>query len=529
MRERSQLMKFIKLLFCLLLFTSIIGCSSKLKEEKTIKEVAIKDKLFYSQENYYPTKEWRKSIPEVQGMDSTQLADLFNEINESYPSVNSTIVIRNGYIVAEMYRNGYSADIKQYIYSATKSILSGLVGIAYDQGLVSLDEKITDIFSNRNIRELEERKKKITVEHLLMMREGLDQADHITYGELLTSDDPVQFILDLPMREEPGLTLNYNSSNSHLLSAIIQEKSGMTTTDFAQRYLFEPLGIQNYYFADLQGVALGSNGLMMTPRDVAKIGELYLNDGEWEGKQILSKDWIKASTTTNFDDKLLRSFYGYHWYIDEFQGQPVYYAAGSFGQYLFIVPELDIVAVFTAGKDSPVGFESLIDLVEPYIMDAVVSDEMIKENQKGYKSLTIATKEKQKEYTFHNTKTFPSTIERIQKKSYKLSPNNYDYEKLSMIFEKENAELSIQYKNGKTEVLDIGFSNFIVNQVDDSHVSVKSNWEDEHTLKINFRILEALFDYSWTIQFDENFQSFKLKELSENGEVTIIGKMDNNS
>jgi len=496
-----------------------------MKKSQQVEGIELDD-IYRTQEKYYPTKNWRVSTPEAQGMDSSKLAELFDKINDAYPFVNSTLILRNGYIVAEKYNNGYSPNIKQYIYSATKSILSGIVGIALDQELIHLDDKITDIFSDRDIKEPDERKNKITIEHLLQMRDGFNYNDNQMYGSLLASEDPIQFVLDLPMKEEPGFSLNYNSANSHLLSAIVQEKSGMKTDEFAKEHLFEPLGISNYYFAELQGVSLGANGLMLTPRDFAKFGQLYLNGGEWEGKQIISKEWIKASTSNTSDEKMYRSYYGYHWYVNDIDGQPVYYALGSFGQFLFVLPELNIVVVSTAGKDAPPGFDGLIDLIEPYIIGSVTSDESIKENNEGYEALLAASQNNPEKIEVATTQIFTNSINEVNDIWYSLDSNKYDYKNISMTFDKERAKFSIEMFDDITETIDIGFNQPIVNNTKDGYITATGNWEDKYTLKIMYKHLEALYDYSWTIKFSENYQNIELKEVSEYEIINIKGKVN---
>jgi CubicO group peptidase (beta-lactamase class C family) len=166
-----------------------------------------------------------------------------------------------------------------------------------------------------------------------------------TTPEMMQASDWVQFVLDRPMAEEPGTRWNYNSGASHLLSAIIQETTGMTALEFAQEHLFGPLGISEVVWSGgNQGRNYGASRLQMTPHDMAKFGYLYLNEGLWDGKQIVPTTWVNASTTNHSPTPQI--YYGYQWWVMPWAGY--YSAIGARGQYITVLPELDMVVVFTS-------------------------------------------------------------------------------------------------------------------------------------------------------------------------------------
>jgi CubicO group peptidase (beta-lactamase class C family) len=186
------------------------------------------------------------------------------------------------------------------------------------------------------------------VEDLLTMSSGLGWVEgDDTYRQMYASSrDWVQFVLDLPMKADPGRRFNYSSGNSHILSAIIQAKSGMKASEFAQAHLFGPLGIHGWFWEqDPAGMAIGGWGLRLPPREMAKLGYLYLHNGMWDGKQIVPASWVRSSTEKHIATDGAWD-YGYQWWVDP--RVPMYAALGRFGQSIFVVPRLDMVAVFTA-------------------------------------------------------------------------------------------------------------------------------------------------------------------------------------
>ena len=206
----------------------------------------------------------------------------------------------------------------------------------------------------------------MTVEHLLTMRSGTDCTDPASWEMLIKSPDWVQFALDLPMVQSPGVQWAYCTGCSHLLSAIVQKTSGMNTLDFADRYLFKPLGISDFKWTlDPAGTPAGGAGLHLRPRDMAKLGYLYLRKGQWDGQQIVSSEWVEKATQTHADlDVNVHFEYGYHWFTHP--AMVGYAALGDLGQIILVIPESDLVIVTTAATE-----ESIFELIEQYILPAV--------------------------------------------------------------------------------------------------------------------------------------------------------------
>jgi len=309
--------------------------------------------------SYWPGEDWRASTAEEQGIDSTLILQMLQEIRGENIDIHSVLLVRNGYLVTEAYIDPYNREMKHPVFSATKSIISLLTGIAIEEGYIkNVDQKVIDFFPDitQNVSDIY--LPDLTLEHLLTMSAGFHTRT-IPYAEVLQqkdeSFDTVEHILTYnSILEKPGTTFFYDSGGPHVLSAIIQQTTGMTTREYAQEKLFDPLSISEITWqTDPRGIPLGCTGLELSPRDMAKLGYLYLNHGQWEGEQIVPADWVEKSTTKHMETKGLMNEaeddgYGYFWWIDEYGG---YSAHGFGGQYIFVVPNNGrICAACSPGK-----------------------------------------------------------------------------------------------------------------------------------------------------------------------------------
>ena len=349
-------MKKLLVFFTVLMLVSVVvGCTQK-AVSPTTPVVPLTTAASPEHRPYWPTQEWQVTTPEKQGMDSAILDRISGYVKDSGFEVNSVIVIRHGYIVYEKYfREPWNKDRVHNIYSCTKSIMSSLVGIAVQQGKIkSFNDKLMDYFPNRTIKNLDERKKSITLLNLMTMKAGFDWPER-TYPytdprniiiQAHRSNDTIQFVLDRPMAAQPGTIWVYNGGGSQIFSAIVTNKTGMSTLEFARENLFNSLGITKLNWrTDQKGIYDAGGGLSMTPRDMAKYGYLILNRGAWEGKQIIPADFVAESvkTQTTFN---ANSGYGYQsWWTVPLDGY--YYAAGIRGQRIYVLEKLDMVVVTT--------------------------------------------------------------------------------------------------------------------------------------------------------------------------------------
>jgi CubicO group peptidase (beta-lactamase class C family) len=264
------------------------------------------------------------------------------------------------------------------------------MGIAIGEGHIEgVDAKVADFFPDHRDWQSDPLKREITIEHLLTMTSGLDWPESsVSYSsarnimrQMMRSPDWVEFVLDRPMAAAPGTTFNYSSGGSHLLSAIIAEATGVRTISFAREYLFEPLDIApGSWTSDPQGIAFGAGGVRLTPRDMAKLGQLYLQGGAWGGEQIVPAEWVEASVARQVGAHGAASYYGYQWWV---RGSGIYAAHGYRGQRIFVVPHLEMVVVFTAD----VAGNAPSVLLSSFIVPAARSPEPLPENPEGVAKL----------------------------------------------------------------------------------------------------------------------------------------------
>jgi CubicO group peptidase (beta-lactamase class C family) len=284
----------------------------------------------------------------------------------TYSEMNSIIVVRHGKILLEEYFNGKYSESRQPLWSVTKSVFATVYGIAQDQGRINVNEKVYDFFPQaRKEAGWDPAKNAMTVGMLLNMTSGFDCIDMVIFfkpacwQDMVQSTDWIDYCLSKPLAHPPGQIWNYNGASLVLLSNRIAQKSGMSFPDFAQKYLFDELGIQGTTWKiGPNGVTKVDEGISWTPRDMAKLGQLYLNKGKWRGKQVVSEKWVEAATTVKAPKgQAFGHDYGYLWHLKSMKWKgkdtPVYYANGYHGQNVFVVPEAGLVCVLTADSNDP--------------------------------------------------------------------------------------------------------------------------------------------------------------------------------
>lgn len=301
---------------------------------------------------------WEVSSLEAEGMAPERLAELERKLAAGeYPSPDSLLIARNGKLVYERYWNGFHRDKAHDLRSATKSITSMLTGIALEQKLLpGVDTPILPLLSQyAPFKNGDERKERLTLRHLLEMRTGLacndwDEDSPGNEERMYDSRDWVKFIVDLPMVEEPGQSSSYCTGGVVVLGALVEDAAGVPFPEFSRRHLFEPLGITRFEWQEADGGRTDTGGhLHLRPRDFAKLGQVMLDGGEWQGQQLVPEDWVRESTAGSHP--LGDSKYGYLWWVNTFVGDgtsvDTFYARGNGGQYLFVFPSLNMVAAFT--------------------------------------------------------------------------------------------------------------------------------------------------------------------------------------
>jgi CubicO group peptidase (beta-lactamase class C family) len=342
----------------------------------------------------WPTDGGSTAKPESQGIDSTELAAAYEDIHDDDHDIHSLLVIRHGYLVAEMYRYPYTADVRHDQRSITKSNTATMMGIAISDGAISgLDAKLLSFFPDQTIANVDARKQAVTIKDMLTMSSGLDWDEETSFREMVSSSDWTAWMLNCPVTEEPGTRFNYNTGSTSLLAAIIEQATGRPLSDYAAEKLYGPLGITNFQWnREIGGVGhtSGGFGLHMTPRDMAKLGYLYLHHGEWDGAQIVPAEWVTASISPQIPTSREDNFkYGYQWWISS-GDEPVasFMARGYGGQLIYGAPELDLIVVFTAGLLDSDAYT--FPLIYDHILPAISSDSALPDNSEGLARLQTA-------------------------------------------------------------------------------------------------------------------------------------------
>ena len=290
------------------------------------------------------------------------------------PRLHSLVVSQEGQPAFEYYAKGHSATRPANIKSASKSVISTLIGIAIERKLIpGLDTPIVRWFPELK-KDADPRKPAITIENLISMRSGLGSTSGDQYGRWVTSPNWVRHALNRPMVSDPGTSMEYSTGTSHILSAILTKATARNTLQFANDVLGRPLG---FTFApwtrDPQGIYLGGNEMVMTPRQMIALGELYLNRGRAGARQVVAAEWIDASCTPRTRSRWDSDReYGYGWWSQDFAGHRACFAWGFGGQYIFVFRRLNLVVAVTSSttvSDERRGYRrQLFDLLEQHVL-----------------------------------------------------------------------------------------------------------------------------------------------------------------
>jgi CubicO group peptidase (beta-lactamase class C family) len=507
-----NLKRLLSILICLgIAFLSIPGCNS----------------VKVQNQSYWPTQAWRESTPEKQGMDSGPLARMLGYINDHGLPIHSVLVVRNGYLVVDSYFYPYQKGMVHAVHSATKSFTSTLFGIAIDQGYVDGEnQRVLEIFNKRKFKNPSTNKNAMTVKHLLAMTAGLDwpqfaaprgHPDNIV-DQMMQSDDWVQFILDCDMSGKPGRRFNYCNGCSHLLSAIVEKSTVGGTKEFAEENLFRPLGITEVIWkSDPTGIVDGGDGLYLRPQDMAKFGYLYLNDGMWQRKQVVSRAWVAASVKKQTGWNV-NTDYGYQWWIrPALEG---YEALGYGGQHIVVVPEWDMVVVVTAAGMSR---DTLTNLFTRFIKPSVKSSKALPANPDGMEFLRSQVEKAALVAEPSAIKSPPAMASRISGRDFIFEDNLFNWQSFSLEFQENKAVLVLK-AGGSNYTWPIGFGGvFCVSRVKeyrlpfyypaDGIFALKGSWRNDTTFLVELRLVNEGLSLEVSFIFGENSVDVKMKNM----------------
>jgi CubicO group peptidase (beta-lactamase class C family) len=477
----------------------------------------------------WPTSGWQASTPEQQGLDSAKLVEMFNAIQDQQIDLDSILIIRNGYLALEAYYDPYGPEELHTVELNTKSVVAALVGIAIEQGKIkNVSQKMLDFFPGRSVKNTDRLKEAITLQDLLTMRPGLVCEDYSPAAqEMYGSNDWVQYLLDLPMKTEQGTEWSYCSGAAHLLSAILEEATGLDARSYANKFLFRPLGmtgvLQENWGSDPQGVTLGIAGLYLTPRDLAKLGLLYLQKGMWEGEQVVPKTWIEEATREQAyigpDEYVGGLERGFGYLFSIFPEQNMYGYLGRAGQELYVVPEQNLVVVFTGSLE--VGKESsLLGLVNDYIVPAVQSQGELPENPAALAQLAAIVRSAAAEPL--PPPGLPQTASRISGATYTLEPNSLGLNEITLVFQ-DGADEAILKMSNTPDTL-IGLDNtYRLSEIPNSHpIAMRGRWQDDRVFTMEYLVLGDFAKNIVSFEFDGDQMVLTVENLSFPGQPLVV-------
>jgi CubicO group peptidase (beta-lactamase class C family) len=468
---------------------------------------------------------WKTTTPEEEGIDSAALAEMFDFVRELEIPVHSVQIARHGRLLLDAYFYPYRAGMRHDVASVTKSITSSLVGIAIDKGFIrDVHEPVISFFTSRSVASLDARKRAMTLEHLLTMQAGWDcglEPNEARLFEMRRTADWPQFMLDLTMVAEPGRRWAYCSGNCHLLSAILTQRTRTNALAFARRELFRPLGIEDIMWAaDGHGNNHGWGDLQLHPRDMAKLGQLFLQRGRWHDRQILSEAWIREATRAHVERTINRDHYGYFWWVKGNDYPGMFEAVGRGGQRINIWPAKDLIIVFTGG-----GFEP--GDIATFILKALKSDTPL------VSDVAATTRLKEKIATATRTPSskkidkLPAMAAAISGKSYTLSSNGMELSALTLQFTESEGRVRLTRLGeqlnsavGLDEVERFSTDTFV-----GLPFAAKGKWLAEDTFLLQIDRVGGINRYDFNLKFssDGTAVNVSLKERTGLNNETFTG------
>jgi CubicO group peptidase (beta-lactamase class C family) len=460
----------------------------------------------------YPEQDWQIGTLEEHGFDSAAMAKGLVRMQENGIPIHSLKIIRHGLELVDATFYPYDGTYYHDLASVSKSLMTTLIGIAIDQGKLDLDQPMVSFFPDRTIANRDELKEAITVRHLVSMSSGLEctaDGGERTQAEMVASQDWVQFALDLPVVYEPGTHFDYCSPGMHLLSAILQEATGMTAEEFARTNLFEPLGIQEVFWpADPQGYNHGWGDAAFFPDDMARLGYLFLHHGRWADLQVVSKQWVDQATrmqveTGSYSD----NDYGFGWWVSPPGSEPVFYSAdGRRGQRILVIPEWDMMVITTGG-----GFE--FPEIEKYLVAAIKDlENPLPANPEGEKQLKSALEKVTQPLAVETVAPLPEIATKISGKTIAFESNPLNLHYVRMDFDQPDSATFTMLVGHEAEprVTKVGLDNLYRNSIAGRPAIARGGWHEDGTFVIEYSEGPGLNTYQMSIRPMEDHIEFDI-------------------
>jgi CubicO group peptidase (beta-lactamase class C family) len=471
--------------------------------------------------------DWKSAAPEAAGFDSALLAQAVGRIRMEEPHTHAVVLVADGRMVLDASFWPYAGREPHNLASVTKSVMTTLIAIADAQGMLDLDRPMLDFFADRNVAHLNDRKRRITVRHLTGMVSGLacvGEHDEPTLHQMNASPDWVQFTLDLPMAAEPGAVFSYCSPGMHLLSAILQSATGRTAFDFARENLLGPLGISEADWpADPQGVTHGWGDLRLLPEQAARIGQLWLDGGVWEGERIVPEEWVRESsrlqTTTG---EYWGDNYGYGWWVMTGDEIPQFAASGRGGQRVGVFPSLGLVAVTVGGGIDP---GHVLDLLGTAL---VSPGEALPENPEGLRALEAVIEAARQPPPAGLVAPLPPLAAEISGRTWRFHPNPLGIETLRVTFDgTDDAGIAITFAGGMPPIEGrMGLDGVLRTFPGEDGVTagMRGAWVSESEFRAEYDGIAQIDAFDLALHFEGDQLVMQAKDRTYEAGVTLKGR-----
>ncbi len=333
------------------------------------------------------TRQLPRSTPEKQGISSAAILGFINELEQNIRQMHSFMLLRHGCLVAEGWWSPFAPDRPHMLFSLSKSFTSTAIGLAMTEGHLTVDDPVISFFPDDLPAKVSKNLAAMRVKHLLSMSTGHDK-DTMGRIEEGHGSNWVKAFLALDVEHEPGSSFLYNTGATYMLSAILQKVTGTKLIDYLQPRLFEPLGIQDAAWeTSPQGINMGGFGLSVKTENIARFGQMYLQNGVWEGKSIVPSSWVKAASSFQVDNSNTQTNpdwsqgYGYQFWRCRHNA---YRGDGAFGQYCIVMPDQDVVLAITSGVGD---MQVVLNVVWDKLLPAL-NPNPLAENPQSYQKLS---------------------------------------------------------------------------------------------------------------------------------------------
>jgi len=467
----------------------------------------------------------RSAPPEVHGFASGKLAQVLDAVVAAQAPIHSLMLVRGGDVLLDATFYPYDGGSHD-LASVTKSVTTSLVAIAAGEGALDLDAPMLTFFPGRAIANIDARKQKVTVRQLTQNLSGLacvGYPEEVTLARMQASPDFLQFALDLPMAHEPGTHFDYCSPGMHILSAILQQATGMSEAAFAEEKLFAPLGITGATWStDPQGITHGWGDLDLAPGDMQKLGTLWLHGGSWNGLQVIPADWLATATTRARRSDRYEDYGDGFWVGPSNEPIPYFSASGRGGQRILVAPALDLVIVTTGGGIDPG------DIIDPMMTALVDPQQPLPADPAGEAALAKAIGRAAAAPAAKSPADLPPLAAQVSGKTYRFAANAYGIESIMLDFP-GGAEATMTLSlSGVAVPRPVGLDDvyrFSPGEYDIA-LGVRGAWRDDRTFVLDYNTIGKIRAYGITCHFTGKDMELTIDQKDEPMTVKLTGTSD---